>query len=145
MERRLRTGEPGRIIRIVAAVIWNAHGEVLLVRKAGTQAFMQPGGKRSGDETDLETLTRELREELGCTVRAASARHLGRFEAPAANEPGWIVQAEVYDVEVTGAPAARAEIAELLWIDPRAIPAVALAPLTRDHILPHARRRAEPH
>jgi 8-oxo-dGTP diphosphatase len=144
MERRLRTSEADRIIRIVAAVIWNADGEVLLVRKAQTEAFMQPGGKRSGDETDLETLTRELREELGCTVRAASARHLGRFEAPAANEPGWIVQAEVYDVEVTGAPAAHAEIAELLWVDPRATPAVALAPLTRDHVLPLVRQPRRP-
>jgi len=136
----ITTSEDDRGVRIVAGVIRNGNGEVLLVRKAKTEAFMQPGGKRSRDETDLETLSRELREELGCMIDVGTAIHLGSFEAPAANEPGWIVQAEIYDVEVIGVPAAGAEIAELIWVDPSAIPAIALAPLTRDHVLPLAER-----
>ena len=45
------------------------------------------------------------------------------------------VVAAVYEVAVTGDAAPRAEIAELLWFDPRDPPPVAVAPLTRDHIL----------
>ena len=42
-------------------------------------------------------------------------------------------------VDVTGAIAARAEIDEIVWIDPASPPDIALAPLTRDHVLPLAR------
>ena len=48
-------------IEVVAALIRNEHGHVLLVRKQGTRAFMQPGGKREPGEDDLAALARELR------------------------------------------------------------------------------------
>ena len=80
---------------------------------------MQPGGKREPGEDDLTALARELDEELGLAIVAGSARHLGTFRARAANESGREVVAAVYAVAVTGEPIARAEIAELLWFDPR--------------------------
>ena len=125
-----------RLIRIVAAVIRDERGRSLLVRKRGATVFQQPGGKRDpGDADDLATLARELREELGCDMLAGSASLLCRCSAPAANEPGHTVEAVVYAVRVTGAIAARAEIAELRWIDPAA-PDVPVAQLSREHILP---------
>ncbi len=126
-------------IRIVAALIRDAAGRVLLVRKRGTAAFMQPGGKRDAGEDDVTALARELDEELGCRVVPDSVSPLGHFEAPAANEPGRQVHAAVYAVDVTGDIAARAEIDELIWIDPASPPAIVIAPLTRDHVLPIAR------
>ena len=125
-------------VEIVAALIRDAGGRVLLVRKAGTDAFMQPGGKREPGEDDLTALARELREELGCQMLRSSAVPVGVFRAPAANEPDREVVAAVYAVDVEGRIAAQAEIAEMLWVDPRRLPSVALAPLTRDHILPLA-------
>lgn len=126
------------VIHVVLAVIRNARGQVLLVRKRGAAVFQQPGGKPdSGDADDIATLARELREELGCTLVADSVRLLRHAEAPAANEPGHRVSAVVYCVEVTGPIQAQAEIAELRWVDPAAPDEVPIARLSREHILPH--------
>ena len=125
-----------RTIEIVAALIRDQAGRVLLVRKRGTAAFMQPGGKRDPGEDDATALARELDEELGCRMVAGSARPLGEFVAPSANEPGFSVRAAVYAVDVTGAIAPRAEIEDIAWIDPVAAHGLTLAPLTRDHVLP---------
>jgi 8-oxo-dGTP diphosphatase len=128
----------GLIISIVAALIRDEAGRVLLVRKRGTSAFMQPGGKRDPGEDDATALARELDEELGCQVVSGSTRHLGEFVAPSAHEPGFQVRASVYAVNVEGAVAPRAEIEEIAWIDPVQASGLTLAPLTRDHVLPLA-------
>jgi 8-oxo-dGTP diphosphatase len=127
------------VIGIVAALIRDDAGRVLLVRKRGTAAFMQPGGKRDAGEDDVTALARELDEELGCSVVPGTVSALGTFECVAANEPDRRVNAAVYAVDVTGDIAARAEIDEIVWIDPASPPDIALAPLTRDHVLPLAR------
>lgn len=125
------------VIRIVVAVIRDAEGRVLLVRKRGARVFQQPGGKReAGDTDDVATLARELHEELGVTLVPGSARHLWRASAPAANEPGHTVEGEVYAVEVAGVMRAQAEIEELRWIDPSAPGDLPIARLSREHILP---------
>ena len=129
----------GTPISIVAALIRDAAGRVLLVRKRGTAAFMQAGGKRDASEDDVTALARELDEELGCRVIAGSVSRLGVFDCVAANEPGRRVHAAIYAVDVEGSVVARAEIDEIVWIDPSAPGDIHLAPLTRDHVLPLAR------
>ena len=128
-----------RLIRIVAAVVVDGAGQTLLVRKRGTAAFMQPGGKLADGETDVGALEREIVEELGCGLEPASCRALGRFRAPAANEPGWTVEAELFSARLSGEIRLDAEIEEAIWVDPDDEPAVELAPLTRRHALPLAR------
>lgn len=126
------------VISVVAALIRDEAGRVLLVRKRGTAAFMQPGGKRDPGESDMAALERELVEELGCRVAESSVRSLGVFECAAANEPDYRVRAAVYAVDVEGPVVPRAEIDQVVWVDPRALPDLPLAPLTRDHVLPLA-------
>lgn len=114
---------------IVTAVIRDADGRMLVVRKRGTAIFMKPGGKRDAGEDDLSTLARELEEEIG--ARLVSADLLGHFEAPAANEPGFTVRAATYLAQIRGEIAARAEIEELAWIDIADPGDIVLAPLMR--------------
>jgi 8-oxo-dGTP diphosphatase len=128
-------------IRVVAALICDDAGRVLLVRKRGTKAFMQPGGKRNPGEDDIAALSREIAEELGCGLVPASIRPLGEFDAIAANEPGFRVQASLYGIDVTGEILPSREIDETIWLDPAAPPDIVLAPLTRDHVLPLASTR----
>ncbi|SFS19721.1 8-oxo-dGTP diphosphatase [Dyella sp. OK004] len=126
-----------RRIDIVAAVIRDDEGRVLLVRKRGAAVFQQPGGKRdAGDRDDLHTLARELQEELGCIMQRDGARLLGRFSAPAANEPGCTVEAVIYEVKADGSFEARAEIESLCWIDPAQPGELPIARLSREQLLP---------
>jgi mutator protein MutT len=62
---------PGRIVLGVAAVIWNAEGDVLLIRRAKEPRKGQwslPGGKLEFGETLIEGVRREVREETGLEV-----------------------------------------------------------------------------
>lgn len=122
------------IVEVVGAVVRDACGLLLTVRKRGTDRFMLPGGKREPGEDDRAALTRELAEELG--VRLVAAELLGRFEAPAANEPGATVRSSAYRCEIMGEIRIGAEIEELLWLDPAAPPPTPLAPLLATRILP---------
>jgi len=124
------------IIRIAAALLIDPQGRTLLVRKRGTQAFMQPGGKIDAGESPVEALVRELHEELGLRIDPAQAVHMGAFSAPAANEPGFEVHAELFRVDTAEAVVPAAEIEEVVWVAADQALAVALAPLTRDLILP---------
>jgi 8-oxo-dGTP diphosphatase len=128
-------------IRIAAALIEDELGRLLLVRKRGTAAFMQAGGKIERGETAFEALARELGEELLYTPEAAEAGYLGRFSAEAANEPGHVVEAELFRLRAPDCGfTLGAELEEALWVHPDAAPRLVLAPLTRDCVLPLAGR-----
>jgi 8-oxo-dGTP pyrophosphatase MutT (NUDIX family) len=128
-----------RIIRIAAALLLNANGQTLLVRKRGTSAFMQAGGKIEAHELPVHALARELEEELDLQIDPAQATFLGQFSAPAVNEPGFVVQADIFQLTINAEVSPAAEIEEVLWIDPATDGDVDLAPLTRDVILPFYR------
>jgi len=125
-------------IQIVVAVIDDGRGNVLLVRKHGATAFIQPGGKPMPGEAPLRALARELYEELGVRLVPGSAVALGEFSDLAVNEPGHRVQAQAWWVRVQGTPRAQAEIAELAWVPLRAPHGRVLAPLSETHVLPAA-------
>jgi 8-oxo-dGTP pyrophosphatase MutT (NUDIX family) len=120
------------LIRVVAALIRNPAGEMLLVRKRGTEWFMNPGGKYELDETPPQTLVRELHEELGLTVDESSLTYIGFFETDAANEAGHALEATVYGVSIDEPVSPLAEIEELIWVNPADLGATPVAPLVLD-------------
>ncbi len=124
-------------IYIAATALMRDDGATLLVRKHGTSAFMQPGGKIDGDETPLSALQRELLEELDLAIQPEDAEYLGCFTAPAANEPDCIVKAEMFRLFTDKEIVPQAEIEEALWVYPASVHELRLAPLTSDKVLPH--------
>lgn len=123
-------------IHVSALWLTDEHGRVLAVRKRGTTSFMNPGGKPEPGESPEACVIRELREEVGLHLGDVEFR--GRYVEPAANEPDHLVDAMVYTAQLDGVPVAAAEIAELRWLDPAALPAdgdvpggFAIAPLLR--------------
>lgn len=125
-----------KVIQIAAALLIGTDGRTLLVRKRGTTAFMQPGGKIEPGEPPAVALARELEEELGLLIDPLQAGYLGSFAAPAANEPGFEVRCELFEVRIDGDVVPAAEIEEVVWISADSHPELPLAPLTRDSILP---------
>ena len=135
------------VIVIVAAIIRDDAGRLLLVRKRGTERFMQAGGKIDQGESAADALIRELHEELTLVVAPRDLDYLGRFHAPAANEAGHVVDAEIFFVAVDGArvralAVASAEIDELVWVTPGEAAGIPLAPLTSEVLLPLLEARA---
>ncbi|MGM1017483.1 MAG: NUDIX hydrolase [Actinomycetota bacterium] len=126
-------------IHVSAAVIVDARGRALVVRKHGTTRFMQPGGKPEPGESAAETLARELDEELGLRVAPERLQPLGTFVSAAANEPGHRVIAAAFAVSAEPTDVrAQAELAELRWISPDELADLPLAPLSVEHLLPLA-------
>jgi 8-oxo-dGTP diphosphatase len=124
------------VIRIVAAVILNPAGRMLLVRKRDTTAFMQPGGKYEPGETGHQAIIRELQEELGFDLGMNDFEYVGRFSAKAANEVGHMVDSDVFFTVVETEGVVAAEIEELIWLDPHDMDTVDLAPLTGEVLRP---------
>lgn len=130
---------PDRVIRVAAAVVTDDAGRFLLVRKRGTTAFMQPGGKIEPGEDPRAALVRELAEEIRVDVAPDVLVPRGTHHAAAANEPGHALVAEVFEVPGALEPRPAAEIEEHLWVDPARPGEVELAPLTRDLLAAAAR------
>lgn len=121
------------MIRVVAAFTTDTAGRILLVRKQGSQIFMQPGGKPEPGESAAGALIREVAEELQVEVSATDLLLRGTFETDAANEPGHRLVAEVFDWSFQGEPRPAAEIAEARWFTPAEVGDLGarLAPLAR--------------
>lgn len=126
-----------RVIRVVAALVTDPEDRQLLVRKRGTDRFMQAGGKPEPGETPAGALVRELAEEVGLDVSEAALVPLGPFTTEAANEPGHRLEAAVFRLPLSADAAAavepRAEIEELRWCTAAEAAALGdlLAPLAR--------------
>ena len=133
-------------IRVSAVVMRDPRGRVLNVRKRGTAALMLPGGKHEPGEDPRDTAVREFTEELGIALDADRLSPLGVFASPAANEPGHVVVATVFEhpfVPAAASAAPRAEIEYLEWVDP-ARARDDLAPLNVEHVFPALLARSEP-
>jgi 8-oxo-dGTP diphosphatase len=93
------------------------NGRILCVRPRGRDVFFIPGGKRERGESDLQTLLREISEELTVQLRPETAVHVGTYEAAERDglRRGATVRMACYTGDYTGTLAASSEIDELAW------------------------------
>ncbi|WP_067860811.1 NUDIX hydrolase [Nocardia shimofusensis] len=92
------------------------HGRILCGRPRGKDVFFIPGGKREGAESDLQTLLREIREELTIELLPETVAPAGCYEAYAhGSQGGPLVRMACYTAEYRGILAPSSEIEELTW------------------------------
>lgn len=90
--------------------------KLLCVRSYGKDLFYIPGGKREPGESDLDTLRREVLEELSVEI-AQEANYLGTFSAPAdGKKADVIVAVKCYQADFMGNLQPGSEIEEMRWI-----------------------------
>lgn len=109
---------------------------VLLVKKWGSNFLILPGGKPENNETDTQTLSRELDEELGCDVVPDQLTFLGTFSDEAAGLPGVKVTIRLYAGSVVGTPIPHSEIESIVWWTAAEQNHPVLAPSLKNSILP---------
>jgi 8-oxo-dGTP diphosphatase len=116
----------GAPLEVVAAVLRDARGRVLLARRAAGREHAGlwefPGGKREPGESALAALARELDEELG--VRLLGASPLWRVPWPGGRRP---IVLDAWDVSFDGTPEAREHDA-LAWVQPSELHRHAMPP-----------------
>ncbi|MCI4063416.1 NUDIX domain-containing protein [Micromonospora sp. R77] len=92
-------------------------GAILSSRSRGKDVYYIPGGKREPGESDMATLTREIREELSVSIAVDTAEHVGTFDAQAHGHPdGTIVRMTCYSADYQGTLQPASEIEEIVWL-----------------------------
>ena len=121
---------PSRIVEVVAGVIRDARGRVLLARRtegrdlAGLWEF--PGGKREPGESPEAALVRELREELGIEVDIGAAL----IAVPQAY-PDKRLRLDVRVIEQWRGAVRGLEGQALVWVPPHKLASYAMPPADR--------------
>ena len=125
-------------IIICSAIMVSPDGDLLMVKKKGSEYFQLPGGKIATGETDVETLARELKEELQFDVNDIVLQYIGQHSTQAVNEADTIVRGYIYliklDVKFPFPP--QAELEEVQWIKKDNWQNYQLAHLAKEFVVP---------
>lgn len=115
-----RTIQPDGNLHGVVVACRDDAGRWLLIRRsehvAAPLAVCFPGGGIDGQESQADAVVREMREELGATVRPGACVWEHRYEDRAVTLWGWC--AELTSRSITPDPA---EVAEVLWLTSREV------------------------
>ncbi len=90
--------------------------KILVNRSFGKEIFFVPGGKREGVEQDIDTLLREMHEEMSVHLDPGSVSYLQTFEAQVHGKPeGVFVRLACYTADYTGELTPSSEIEAMDW------------------------------
>ena len=106
-----------KIIDKVALIVTN-NGSILSTKSKGKNKYYIPGGKRENDESDEQTLIREIKEELSVDIITESIEYVGTFKAQSDGaKEGIIVKMTCYKANYKGDLIADNEIEEIRWLN----------------------------
>lgn len=98
------------------AYIYIKDKQILMTLSKGKDTYYIPGGKRDEGETDIEALSREVKEELTVSIVPEIVKHYGTFEAQAHGKPtGTIVRMTCYEADFEGEFQPSSEIQDIAY------------------------------
>lgn len=90
---------------------------ILSTKSKKNDTYYIPGGKREKGETDIEALTREIKEELSVDLVPETIKYMGQFEAQAHGKAaGVVVRMTCYTADFSGELKPDSEIEEARWL-----------------------------
>jgi 8-oxo-dGTP diphosphatase len=110
---------PKETMTIIDKIAWIRleEGAILSSRSCGKDVYYLPGGKREPGESDIDTLVREIREELSVAIVPDTVEHVGIFHAQAHGHPeGTTVRMICYSADYRGVLQPDNEIEEIVWL-----------------------------
>lgn len=91
--------------------------KLLVVYARGRDEWFMVGGKPDGNETQLQALKREVKEEIDADIKEETTKFYGEFEAPAFGKPeGTYVKAYAYIGELVDEPKPSSEIDRIEYV-----------------------------
>lgn len=120
------------------ALVTDAEGKMLAVRKYNSNYFQMVGGKMNGIETPIKTLEREFKEEINININLHKVVFLGNCTTKAVNEENTLVNATIFHVHLNFTESVKigAEIEEMAWIIKEDYKNYQLAHLLKEFSLP---------
>ena len=92
--------------------------KILSTLSKGKNKYYIPGGKREEYENDIETLVREIKEELSVELDLATLKYYGVFKAQAHGKAeGVVVKMSCYMSNYIGELKSDSEITEIVWLE----------------------------
>jgi len=99
------------------ALIIIENGKILTTKSVGKNKYYIPGGKRDKNETDNQTLIREIKEELSVDILQETIKYVGTFIAQSDGETvGVNVKMTCYEADYLGVLKKNNEIEEIRWL-----------------------------
>ncbi|WP_230158635.1 NUDIX domain-containing protein [Flavobacterium sp. CECT 9288] len=100
-------------------------GKILSTKSIGKDKYYIPGGKRENNETDHETLIREIKEELSVDILPETIMYIGTFTAQSdGDKKGVNVKMTCYKADYIGVLEKNNEIKEIRWLSYNDLPII---------------------
>ncbi len=99
------------------ALIIIENGKILSTKSVGKNKYYIPGGKRENNETDNQTLIREIKEELSVDIIQETITYVGTFKAQSDGDTAGVnVKMTCYKSDYMGVIEKNNEIEEIRWL-----------------------------
>ncbi|MFA6064764.1 MAG: NUDIX domain-containing protein [archaeon] len=126
------SSSPKKVVGIVEALIYDSTGKILLLRRSENNSiyvgkWQLPGGKVEKNESALQAIKREVREEISCNCRSVKKLREIEFSNIFRNKKE-TVKLTVFSCDIDGQLALSTDHSELKFFTPKNIPKTRLAP-----------------
>jgi NADH pyrophosphatase NudC (nudix superfamily) len=106
-----------KFIYKTALAVFKDKKMIMVRNNRNDEVFFTLGGKIEPGESEIDSLHREIKEEVNAEIKQGSVKLLHEFEAPAFGMDNTIINIKLYSGELVGEPTPSSEIVEIQYFD----------------------------